>query len=114
RSSAARAQSGHPARIADTRRSMPPTPPASAQGVDAASRPSPRLRLRVEAVLVTDGDPLLGRMREDRAAVAELIFDYPPGAPPDLDEERRARYLLESLGALEVACLEEITVFPGS
>ena len=94
---------------------MPPTPPASApQGADAAPRPSPRLRLRVEPVLVPDGDPLLGRMREDRAAVAELSFDYPPGVPPDVAEERRARYLLESLGALELACLEEITVFPGS
>ena len=94
---------------------MPLTPPASApQGADAASRPSVRLRLRVEAVLVPDGDPLLGRVREDRAAVAELAFDYPPGAPPDVDEERRARYLLESLGALELACTEEITVFPGS
>jgi superfamily II DNA or RNA helicase len=96
---------------------MPPTPPASApQGDVAASGPSPLpcLGLRVEAVLVPDGDPLLGRVREERAAVAELSFEYPPGAPPDADEERRARVLLESLGALELACLDEITVFPGS
>jgi superfamily II DNA or RNA helicase len=94
---------------------MSPTPPAFApEGADAASRPAPRLRLRVEPVLVPDGDPLLGRVREERAAVAELRFDYAAGAPRDLDEERRARYLLESLGALELACLEEITVYPGS
>jgi len=46
--------------------------------------------------------------------VAELVFDYPAGALPDLDAERRARYLLESLGALELACLDEVTVYPGS
>ncbi|HEY7370585.1 MAG TPA: DEAD/DEAH box helicase [Polyangia bacterium] len=68
----------------------------------------------METVLVPDGDPLLGRVREERAAVAELRFDYPAGAPRDADEERRARYLLESMGALELACLDEITVFPGS
>jgi hypothetical protein len=93
---------------------MPPTPPAANQGAAAASGPSPRLRLRVEAVLVPDGDPLLGRVREESAAVAELRFDYPPGAPRDPDEEGRARYLLESLGALELACLEQVTAFPGS
>ncbi|HXU00199.1 MAG TPA: DEAD/DEAH box helicase [Polyangia bacterium] len=94
---------------------MSPTPPASApQGAAAASALSPHLHLRVEAVLVPDGDPLLGRVREERAAVAELRFDYPLGAPRDLDEERRARYLLESLGALELACLDQVTVFPGS
>jgi hypothetical protein len=94
---------------------MSSTPPASAsQGAAAASCPSPRLALRVEPVLVPDGDPLLGRVREERAAVAQLGFDYPPGAARELDEERRARYLLESLGALELACLDEVTVYPGS
>ena len=106
---------GHAVWAADTQWSMSPTPSASApRGADAASIPSPRLLLRVEAVLVPDGDPLLGRVREERAAVGELIFDYPAGAPRDLDEERRARYLLESLGALELACLDDITAFPGS
>ena len=94
---------------------MPPTPPASAaQSVAAASGASPRLQLRVETVLVPDGDPLLGRTCEERAAVAQLSFDYPPGAPRDVGEERRARYMLESLGALELACLDHVTVFPGS
>ena len=93
---------------------MPPTPPASAPQGAAASCPAPCLRLRVETVLVPDGDPLLGRVRDERAAVAELTFDYPEGAPRDLDGERRARYLLESLGALELACLDQITVYPGS
>jgi len=56
---------------------MSPTPPAFApEGAAAASHPAPRLRLRVEPVLVPDGDPLLGRMREDRAAVAELILPH--------------------------------------
>jgi hypothetical protein len=94
---------------------MPPTPPASApQGAAATSGPSPRLGLRVEAVLVPDGDSLLGRVREERAAVAELSFDYPVGAPRNLDDERRARYLLESLGALELACVDQVTTYPGS
>ena len=56
-----RRQSGHAVRVADTRLSMSPTPPASApQGAAAASGPSPCLRLRVETVLVPDGDRLLG------------------------------------------------------
>jgi superfamily II DNA or RNA helicase len=94
---------------------MSPTPPAFApRDAAAAFGPSPRLGLRVETVLVPDGDPLLGRVREESAAVAELSFDYPAGAARDLDEERRARYLLESLGAMELACLEEVTVYPGS
>jgi superfamily II DNA or RNA helicase len=93
---------------------MPPTPPASAPQGAAASCPAPCLRLRVETVLVPDGDPLLGRVRDERAAVAELTFDYPEGAPRDLEGERRARYLLESLGALELACLDQITIYPGS
>ena len=94
---------------------MSPTPRASApEGAAAASGPSPCLRLRVETVLVPDGDPLLGRLREESAAVAELSFDYPAAAARDLDEERRARYLLESLGALELACLDQITLYPGS
>src|SRR4051812_33799094 len=93
---------------------MSSTPPASAPQGAAASCPAPCLRLRVETVLVPDGDPLLGRVRDERTAVAELSFDYPEGAPRDPDGERRARYLLESLGALEVACLDQITLYPGS
>src|SRR4051812_10563904 len=76
-------ESGQAAGVADTRLSMSPTPPASApHGAAAAVGPSPCLRLRVEMVLVPDGDPLLGRVREERAAVAALSFDYPAGAPP--------------------------------
>jgi superfamily II DNA or RNA helicase len=94
---------------------MPASPPASSpQGAAVARGPSPRLALRVETVLVNEGGPLVLRVREEGAAVAELRFDYPAGAAPDPEAERRARYLLESLGALEVACLEDITVFPGS
>ena len=94
---------------------MPASPPASSpQGAAVARFPSPHLALRVETVLVNDGGPLALQVREAGAAVAELRFEYPEGAAPDLEAERRARYLLESLGALEVSCLDDITVFPGS
>jgi superfamily II DNA or RNA helicase len=88
-------------------------PPASAQQ-DVVCGPSPRLRLRVETVLLNDGGPLALQVREEGAAVAELRFDYRDGAARDLAAEGRARYLLESLGALEIACLDDITIFPGS
>ncbi len=93
---------------------MPLPPPASVRQDAVACGPSPRLRLRVETVLRNDGGALDVQLREDVVAVAELRFEYPEAAAADREAERRARYLLESLGALEIACLDEITVFPGS
>jgi superfamily II DNA or RNA helicase len=93
---------------------MPVPPSASAQRDALACGPSPRLALRVETVLVNEGGPLALRVREEGLAVAELRFDYPEGGARDLEVERRARYLLESLGVLELACLDDITAFPGS
>jgi superfamily II DNA or RNA helicase len=93
---------------------MSPQSSASApEGVGAPRVPAPHLCLRVETVWVSD-DGLGGHIHEQRAAVAELRFDYPEGAPRDVEAERRARYLLESLGALEIACLDKIVVGPGS
>ena len=46
--------------------------------------------------------------------MAALRFDYPDGAARDLEAEWRARYLLESLGVLEIACLDQVSVCPGS
>ena len=64
--------------------------------------------------MVNEGDVLALHVREERAAVAALRFDYPDGAARDLEAEWRARYLLESLGVLEIACLDQVSVCPGS
>jgi len=94
---------------------MPPPPSASApQGAAVGCAPSPCLDLRVETVMVSHGEVLATDVREERAAVATLRFDYPEGAARDLEAEWRARYLLESLGVLEIACLDEVSVCPGS
>jgi superfamily II DNA or RNA helicase len=91
----------------------PPLAPA-AEGAAATSGVAPCLRLRVETVMVNRGDRLAPRLREEEAAVAELRFAYPPGAAREPEEERRAQYLLESLGVLELACLDQVSVCPGS
>jgi len=64
--------------------------------------------------MVAEGDVLALDVREERAAVATLRFDYPDGAVRDPEAEWRARYLLESLGVLEIACLDQVSVCPGS
>ena len=64
--------------------------------------------------MVNRGDRLAPRLREEEAAVAELRFAYPAGAAREPAEERRAQYLLESLGVLELACLDQVSVCPGS
>ena len=85
----------------------------------------PCLRLRMETLLVNGGETLAPRYQEEEAAVAELWFQYgdarvtAPVSPSsavrrDLEGERRARYLLESLGVVEIACLDEIETCPGS
>lgn len=90
----------------------------------------PHLRLRTETVMVSDG-PLDARMREAEVAVLDLAFDYggvrvrasehgdgvvAQGAnvPRDGQGERRARYLLESFGAVELGCLDDLCAAPGS
>jgi hypothetical protein len=84
----------------------------------AAPRLQPCLRLRMEALLVNTGEALAPRYQEEEVAVAELSFLYASGsagdAERDLGGERRARYLLESLGVVEIACLDEIETCPGS
>jgi superfamily II DNA or RNA helicase len=75
----------------------------------------PRLRLGMETVTVSDQGSHPAGWREERAVVAELGFEYPdPAAGRDPEGERRARYLLESLGAVEIACLEDVSTYPGS
>jgi superfamily II DNA or RNA helicase len=51
--------------------------------------------------------------QEVRLPVIELSFDH-GGAPADPERERQARYLLESFGAVELACLEDYAAGPGS
>jgi superfamily II DNA or RNA helicase len=66
----------------------------------------PRLRLFTESVSV-DADDI-------DTAVIELGFDYPPGTGRDYTAEGQARYLLESFGAVELECVEDIVTVPGS
>jgi superfamily II DNA or RNA helicase len=87
----------------------------------------PCLRLRMETLLVNGGETLAPRYHDEEAAVAELWFLYgdarvsattdPTRSPlirRDREGEGRARYLLESLGVVEIACLDEIETCPGS
>ena len=86
-------------------------------GERAAPRLTPCLRLRMEALLVNGGEVLAPRYQEEEVAVAELSFHYDDAvgeAGRDVGGERRARYLLESLGVVEIACLDEIETCPGS
>jgi hypothetical protein len=104
-------------------------------GVDRGGGLVPVLKLRMETVLVNAGQTLAPRYREEESAVAELWFQYgaarvggdatapdqpalasvpAPAIAHDREGERRARYLLESLGAVEIACLDEIETCPGS
>ena len=66
----------------------------------------------MESLLVNTGETLTPSYQEEQVAVAELWFRH--GGARDLDGERRARYLLESLGVVEIACLDEIETCPGS
>src|SRR5664279_2224076 len=95
-------------------------------GADRGGGLVPVLKLRMETLLVNAGETLAPRYREEESAVAELWFQYGAArvagvaatpdqpavpAPPvvrDREGERRARYLLESLGAVEIACIDEI------
>jgi superfamily II DNA or RNA helicase len=92
--------------------------PSAAPEQAGASVCVPCLRLDVESLMVDDGD--------QRSAVAELSFlyggvrvraaDHPARSPAilrDAAAEGRARYLLESLGAVEIACLDDVSAAPG-
>src|SRR3954467_3056805 len=94
----------------------------------------PSVRVRTETLTVEEE---LGELREAVLPVVELSFDYggvsirssdrrprffatpAGGAAPveverDLARERDARYLLESFGAVELACLDGYSAAPGS
>ena len=77
--------------------------------------PSAAPALRVETLLVNEGNVLGGRrLREERAAVAELGFDYPEGATREPAERSGGRATCSRAWApLELACLDEISVPPG-
>ena len=91
--------------------------------MDTAAQPSlcrPCLRLFTESVSV---DTVDARSRlsagnastgELEAGVLALEFRYAAGAPRDHAAERQARYLLESLGAVELECLDHYAVAPDS
>jgi len=69
------------------------------------ARPIPRLQLRAETLFLSDG--------ELRVAALNLDFAY-QGAPRDFAAERRARQVIESLGAVELASLDDAEVMPGA
>jgi hypothetical protein len=66
----------------------------------------PCIRVGTES-LVTTVPPF----REVRMPVIELAFDY-AGPERDAAGERQARYLLESFGAVELACLDDYSAGP--
>jgi len=65
----------------------------------------PRLQLRAETLFLADG--------EIRVAALNLDFAY-QGGPRDFAAERRARQVIESLGAVELASLDDAEVMPGA
>jgi hypothetical protein len=65
----------------------------------------PRLQLKAESLFLADG--------EIQVAALNLDFAY-HGAPRDLAAERRARQVIESLGAVELASLDDAEVMPGA
>ena len=67
---------------------------------------TPRLRLFTERVLVESQDI-------DTAVIA-LAFDYVSGARRDVGAEGHARYVLESFGAVELSCVDDLVTVPGS
>ena len=94
---------------------MPAPPPAPApEGAAAAVGVAPCLRLRVETVMVNGGDGWRRVFARKRRRWRSCGSTYPPGAAREPAEERRAQYLLESLGVLELACLDQVSVCPGS
>ena len=69
------------------------------------ARCTPRLQLKAETLFLADG--------EIQVAALNLDFAY-HGAPRDLPAERRARQVIESLGAVELASLDDAEVMPGA
>ena len=65
----------------------------------------PRLQLKAETLFLPDG--------EIQVAALNLDFSY-QGAPRDVAAERRARQVIESLGAVELDSLDDAEVMPGA
>src|SRR5512140_2568387 len=65
----------------------------------------PRLQLRSETLYLPDGELCV--------AALNLDFAY-QGGPRDRAGEQRARQVIESLGAIELSCLDDCEVAPGS
>ena len=85
--------------------------------VAAQKRPFPfvpRIRLFVESVYVDRSAGLCDHTREEDAAVLSLEFDYPAGASRDSAAEMQARYMLEAFGPVELECMEDFAIAPGS
>ena len=93
---------------------MPAAVPCPGTSPAAERRFTPRVRLFAERVQVDRGGYFAPEIEEVEAPVLRLSFDYQPGAAPDLQGEARTRYLLESLGAVELGCAEHIEAPPGS
>ena len=108
---------------------------SSSQPQPGPSALTPCLYLGTETLQVTEARGARARASEREAAVIGLVFDYDgtrvrcsdPGArlfrslaggmaciERDRQEEERARYLLESFGAVQLAGLEDRTAPPGS
>jgi superfamily II DNA or RNA helicase len=67
----------------------------------------PCVRVATESLMGPD-------FREIEMPVIELAFDYGASTARDPERERQARYLLESFGAIELACLDDYSAGPES
>ncbi|MFW5920936.1 MAG: DEAD/DEAH box helicase, partial [Polyangiales bacterium] len=115
--------------------SGPPAEPVGDGNEQTSSIPVPRLRLFTERVVVDRGDLFSSDFEELDAPVLELSFDYPEttvrASDPrerffssqgscmvahdrDFEAEARARRALESLGAVDLECLDHYGLPPNS
>jgi superfamily II DNA or RNA helicase len=93
---------------------------------ETTAGPVPCLRLFSDRITVDRGKGFLEAYEELEAPLIELAFDYggtrvaaadlvtPFGVRRDPEAENRARYLLETFGAVELGCLEHVGEVPES
>jgi superfamily II DNA or RNA helicase len=79
----------------------------SSAGAIAPAACVPVLKLFMDEVTVHTVDGLASSYETRRLPLLAISFEH-SGGPPDLAAEARARRLLESLGALDLSCLDDV------